>query len=115
MGKDEVVGGEEQTAAAVKSVSLPCLPPPIASIQRLRAIKSGGAARFCSSPPLRCFSSLIQISICVCVSPEDRRCATYQEILSRYANEHSQERRGERERARVKGRERERARVLQKE
>lgn len=41
---------------------------------------------------LRCFSFLIQISICVCVSHEDCYCSTYQELLSRYANVESQER-----------------------
>lgn len=64
-------------------------------------LKAAVQCGFCSSPPLRCFSSLIQISISACVSPEDRRCATYQEILSSYANEHSQERERERKEAGV--------------
>lgn len=41
---------------------------------------------------LRCFFFLIQISICVFVSPESCFCSTYQETLSRYANVLKQER-----------------------
>lgn len=84
--------------ALCSGVALPCLPPPIAKAPAFEcgaplkaAVRRGGGGGVCSSPPLRCFSSLIQISICVCVSPEDRRCATYQEILSRYANVPSRE------------------------